>query len=108
MRAAVEETPLQPGMPPLRGARSLLDAGSIRTVDIKATRGSTSRTKVEAACTYYMEYDAPPYVTVAAVPHRGALYVVHASMPSSSTLSSESGRRDAGILRSIVDSFQVG
>lgn len=108
VRAAVEGIPLQPGMPPLRSARALLDAGSLRTVDIKAVRGSSARSKGEAVSTFYMEYDAPPYVAVAVVPHQGALYVVHASMPSSSSSSSEGGRREAGMLRSIVDSFEVG
>lgn len=108
VRKAVEGIPLQPGMAPLGEAKVLLDASTLRTVDIKAAGEQRSKNKTTKQTPpnkkFYMEYDAPPYVAVAAVPHDGALYVVHATMPGSSTTS----RREAAKLRDIVDSFWVG
>ena len=105
VREAVEGIPLDPGAAPLREARALLDAGSLRGVDIE--RGAPKKTAAfdppvggGEKTRYYFEYDAPPYCVVAAVPHEGALYVVHATSPS--------GRGGARALRDVVDSFRVG
>jgi hypothetical protein len=44
---------LHPGMPPLRDARILLDAGSLRTMDIKAVKGIVL--KSDSVAKFYFE-----------------------------------------------------
>ena len=118
VRAAVEATPLAPGLPLMRDARTTLDVGALETADVKAnaraapTPGSSSLGASDAtggidrsrgASTFYFEYDAPPFVAVVAVPAEGALYacfVVAADQHAKSD--------DVRTLREVTESFRVG
>ena len=118
--AAVEATPLAPGLPLMRDARTTLDVGALETADVKANAratpppgsdssylGASDATggidRSRGASTFYFEYDAPPFVAVSAVPAEGALYACFA------VAADEHAKSDAvQTLREVTESFRVG
>lgn len=120
VRAAVEATPLAPGLPLMRDARTTLDVGALETADVKANAratpppGSDSSSlgasdatggidRSRGASTFYFEYGAPPFVAVSAVPAEGALYACFA------VAADEHAKSNAvRTLREVTESFRVG
>ena len=117
-KATVEATPLAPGLPLMRDARTTLDAGALKTADVKANArappppGSSSLGASDAtggidrsrsASSFYFEYDAPPFVAVVAVPMEGALYACFAAAADENA-----GTDAVRTLREVAESFRVG